>query len=103
MDCSNSQNGSTSPDNPMGENIALIHDFLNSIISPDEINCALKRLKKGKSLGFDGIPVDLFIDCERTLNPLLLELFNYLLVNEEYPADWALGLVNPIHKGGQIK
>ncbi len=90
----------TCQENPMGENAALIHDFLNSIIAPAEITCALKKLKKGKSPGTDGIPIDLFIDCEKTLNPLLLELFNYLLLNEEYPSDWALGLVNPVHKGG---
>ena len=89
-----------SPENSMGENATLIHDFLNSIIAKEEMTCAVKKLKKGKSPGIDGIPIDLFIDCEKTLNPLLLELFNYILQNEDYPLDWALGLVNPVHKGG---
>ncbi len=87
-------------DGKMGENWALIQDFLNSLITEDELSSAIKKLKKGKSPGIDGIPIDLFIDCEKSLNPLLLDLFNYVLINEDYPAEWALGLVNPVPKGG---
>ncbi len=87
-------------DNKMGENWTLIQEFLNSLITDDELSAAIKKLKKGKSPGIDGIPIDLFIDCAKSLNPLLLDLFNYILVNEVYPAEWALGLVNPVPKGG---
>ncbi len=82
------------------DNIPLIQEVLDSVITADEITSALQNLKKGKSPGADGIPIDLFIDCEKSLNPLLCDLFNYILENESYPADWALGLINPVHKGG---
>ncbi len=85
------------------DNTVLIQEILDSVITADEITCALQNLKRGKSPGADGIPIDLFIDCEKSLNPLLRDLFNYILENEHYPEDWALGLINPVHKGGPDK
>ncbi len=85
---------------PNSDNTCLIKDILDSVISANEITSAIKGLKRGKSSGIDGIPVDLFIDCEQTLNPLLKDLFNYILEYEDYPAEWALGLISPVHKGG---
>ncbi len=82
------------------DNMQLVKDLLDSVITTDEVTAAINSLKKGKSLGMDGIPIDLFIDCEKTLNPLLTDLFNYILENEDYPAEWALGLISPVHKGG---
>ena len=74
---------------------ALISELLNSVITEEEVDHALTNLKKGKSPGLDGLPIDIFINCKKVLLPSVLQLLNYVLENGVYPSKWAEGLIDP--------
>ncbi len=78
----------------------LITELLNSIITEEEVIFALTSLKKGKSPGLDGLPIDIFISCKNALLPCILELLNYVLDKGVYPEKWAQGLIDPQYKKG---
>ena len=53
----------------------ISNDILNGKIQLDEVEKALGRIRKGKA-------------------------FNTILASTNYPDDWALGLIYPVHKKG---
>ena len=63
------------------EEFALIKDTLNSVITDEEVLHALNSLKKGKSSGIDGIPIDVFLSSKQELCCNLTLLFNYRVVS----------------------
>ncbi len=81
----------------------LITDLLNSVITEEEVRFALRNLKKGKSPGLDGLPIDIFIKCENQLLKMILHLLNYILDNGTYPEKWAQGLIDPLFKKGSTE
>ncbi len=80
--------------------MSIISELLNSVITEDEVMHALGNLKKGKSPGLDGLPIDIFINCKKALLPIMLQLLNYVLENGVYPNKWAEGLIDPQFKKG---
>ena len=58
----------------------------------------LKSLKARKSLGLDGIPIDLFKTLHKDLTPFLCTLFNYLLELRHFPDSWATAMISPVPK-----
>ncbi len=90
--------------NLAGENISdheenkEIRDILDSIISEEEINAALTKLKTGKSPGLDGVPIEIFKTLEKELMPMLTKLFNYIVEMGKFPENWASGCINPVPK-----
>ena len=74
-------------------------NILNDNISIDEIQCAVAKIKKGKSPGTDGIPAE-FIKCSiETIKYDLQTLYNYILASGIYPDKWCEGLRVAIPKG----
>ncbi len=80
------------------EQINLIKEILNSTITASEIESALQALKKGKSPGSDGVPIDVFISIKEGLTPFLVHLFNYVFDNGSFPATWSTGIISPVPK-----
>ena len=73
--------------------------ILNSMITTEEIDMAVRKIKTGKSPGLDGIPVEFIKSTIDTIKPILETIFNYILTKEVYPQSWAHGLRVAIPKG----
>ncbi len=85
-------------DSSENNQIKLMGDILNSTISESEVTFALSTMKKGKSPGSDGLPVDVFIALSKELSPFLTHLFNYILESGTYPESWSTGIISPVPK-----
>ena len=81
----------------------ILDEFLDSPITIDELEKALKKLKNNKSPGFDNV-INEFL---KLTNPLfkttLLSVFNLLLTHGYFPKAWSIGLIIPIFKKGDPK
>ena len=77
-------------------------DFLNADITREEVSAALKRLKRNKAAGVDGIKAEFILDAsEMLLDPLVIT-FNQAL-EHGVPAAWCVGVIHPIFKAGDRK
>ncbi len=81
-----------------GGQLNLIQDILNSAITEVELDAALQNLKKGKSPGSDGVPIDVFIAMKKEITPFLTHLFNYVFENGIFPESWSTGIISPVPK-----
>ena len=61
---------------------------------------AIKRLKRHKAPGPDGLPIVVFKLFNNSLVSHLTALYNSILSNESFPEAWSLGSIKPIHKKG---
>ena len=75
----------------------LLH-FLNSPITIDRIQKAIRKLKCKKAAGIDSIPAEFYKHGCNELLPALVLLFNTIIANGEYPSSWATGIIHPVHK-----
>ncbi|KAK3516289.1 hypothetical protein QTP70_009366 [Hemibagrus guttatus] len=66
-------------------------------IRKDEVRKALKRMKSGKAVGPDGIPVEVWKRVGEAAVEFLTSLFNRVLESERMPEEWRSVLV-PIFK-----
>ena len=76
---------------------ATASDLLNADITHDKVEAALKRLKRNKAAGVDGIRAELILDAASILLTPLVLTFNQIL-NKGVPPSWCIGLVHPIFK-----
>ena len=67
-------------------------------ISHEEILNAIQGLKSNKSCGIDDILNKYFLKAA-VIEPLQI-LFNKILDSKSFPAQWATGLIVPLHKKG---
>ena len=94
-----------------------VHDFLQTYdttnnsttfpemdlqISHDEIKKAIQCLKSNKSCGIDDILNEYFVNAADVLIEPLHTVFNKILESRSFPAQWATGLIVPLHKKGVI-
>jgi hypothetical protein len=79
----------------------MFHE-LNTQISADEINLAIKQLSTNKSGRPDLLLNVFFIEGKGTLLPVLHALFNKLFETGHFPDRWSEGYVIPLHKKGNI-
>ena len=77
--------------------------LLNGLITIEEITCALKKLKSGKSPGPDGIPNEFFRNSKASLIPMLLFVFNAIFDAGVFPKEWGKGIIVPLHKKGSFQ
>ncbi len=91
----NFKNGVCCEDN---ESLPLIRDFMDSVITLEEVTHAIDMLKRGKSPGLDGVPIDIFKALKGDLSPNLVVLFNYMLVQGVFPSSWCAGVISPVPK-----
>ena len=73
---------------------------LDSAITLEEISKVINGMKKQKSPGPDGIPVEFISNHLQELLPLLHKIFNTMYNQATYPSEWTQGLIVPIYKGG---
>ena len=62
-------------------------------------SAALKRLKRNKAAGVDGIKAEFILDAADLLLTPLVMTFNQVL-QRGVPASWCVGVVHPIFKAG---
>ena len=67
-------------------------------ISKDEVRRALKRMKSGKALGPDDIPVEVWKCLGEVAVEFLTGLFNRILDGEKMPEEWRRSVLVPIFK-----
>ncbi len=72
---------------------------LNADITLAEIAAVVKRLKRNKAAGLDGIKAEYIVDAYQILAPYLLRTFNQLLDNT-FPVELSVGVIHPIFKSG---
>ncbi len=74
-------------------------DALNKDITIDELSSCIKRLKRGKSPGIDGILPDMIKDGGELVKQSLLWLFNCMLAGH-FPERLSVGLITAVYKSG---
>ncbi|KAK3546668.1 hypothetical protein QTP70_031404, partial [Hemibagrus guttatus] len=67
-------------------------------IRKDEVRKALKRMKSGKAVGPDDIPVEVWKCLEEAEVEFLTSLFNRVLEHERMPEEWRRSVLVPIFK-----
>jgi hypothetical protein len=72
---------------------------LNYDITLDEIVQVMRRFKRNKSVGLDGIKAKFLLDVGDMLHVLLQIVFNKLL-QQGYSASLSIGVIHAFHKGG---
>ncbi|KAK3533747.1 hypothetical protein QTP70_025045 [Hemibagrus guttatus] len=64
----------------------------------DEVRKALKRMKSGKAVGPDDIPVEVWKCLGEAAVEFLTSLFNRVLESERMPEEWRISVLVPIFK-----
>ena len=73
-------------------------------ISVEEVRAGLRKMKKGKAQGPDGIPVEVWIAIGNKGVEFLVNFFNRLQQGEKMPDEWRRSVLVPLYKGkGDIK
>ena len=72
---------------------------LNAPVTSDELHDCIKRLKRNKSAGIDGILSEMVKDGGEVLHSCLLVIFNLMLVNH-FPKQLSIGLITAVYKSG---
>ncbi|KAK3529887.1 hypothetical protein QTP86_007205 [Hemibagrus guttatus] len=67
-------------------------------IRKDEVRKALKRMKSGKAVGPDDIPVEVWKCLGEAAVEFLVSLFNRVLESERMPEEWRRSVLVPIFK-----
>ena len=74
-------------------------DQLNADITREEVQAALKRLKRNKAAGVDGIKAEFILDAADLLRTPLV-LTSSQILDKGVPPSWCIGLIHPIYKAG---
>ena len=69
----------------------------------DDINRAIKKLKKKKATGPDNIPNEIFIKASKEVKEIYLKGFNDLNKTMQIPEEWQEGEIKRLYKGKGIK
>ena len=72
-------------------------------ISDKEMNQAIKRLKRKKSVGPDEIPNEIFIEADNQTKKILKEVITKVHNTEEIPESWLEGHIKRLYKGKGMK
>lgn len=75
---------------------------LEKEITSQEIRNAIKKLKRGKACGPDGISPEFYmLEFPVFINYLFI-LFNAVFASGVYPSEWSKSMIFPLHKKGNI-
>jgi hypothetical protein len=74
-------------------------------IQESKVKDALKRMKGGKAMGPDGIPIEVWMTLEDVAIIWLSKLFNLIFRSKKMPDEWRQSILVPIFKkkGGCVK
>ena len=75
----------------------VVNEEVNCV-SREEVKNALRRMKKGKAVGPDELPVDVWKCMGEMGIEFLTRLFNRLLMGERMPGEWRRSVLIPIFK-----
>ena len=67
-------------------------------VSREEVKNALRRMKQGKAVGSDELPIEVWKCMGEMGIKFLTRLFNRLLVGERMPEEWRRSVLIPIYK-----
>ena len=67
-------------------------------VSREEVKRALMKMKRGKAVGPDGIPVEVWTTLGEMGLDFLVRLFNYLLNGKEMLKEWRRSVLVPVYK-----
>ena len=70
----------------------------NLVISPEDINLAIKNTQSKMSIGSDNLPACVIKNCLSSLMSPLLTLFNPSLQKGYFPKHWIRSYITPIYK-----
>jgi len=85
------------------ENYSHYSEILDAPVGMNEIETAIKGLKRNKAAGQDNVVNEFLLNSSVGIKLFLLVLFNTILELEYFPSEWALGKVIPIFKKGDKK
>ena len=71
-------------------------------MSSKEIDSAMKSLKSGKATAPDGITGEMLKVSSPVLLPILVKIFNHILLYGRYPTSWSEGIITALHKKGSL-
>ena len=84
-------------------------DFINykqrvliSQLTAEQIPNGIKKLQNNKTNGLDSISNEMIKASAPIILPFLVIFFNKILETKEYPDQWAVGTITPLHKSGEI-
>ena len=82
---------------PRIEEAEVVKEEVNCV-SREEVKNALKRMKKGKAVGSDEFPAEVWKCMGKRGIKFLNRLFNRLLMDERMPEKWRRSVLIPIYK-----
>ena len=82
---------------PRTEEAEVVNEEVNCV-SREEVKNALRRMKKGKAIGPDELPVEVWKCMGKMEIKFLTKLFNRLLIGERMSEDWRRSVLIPIYK-----
>ena len=82
---------------PRTEEVEVVNEEVNCV-SREEVKNALRRMKKGKAVGPDELPVEVWKCMGKMGIEFLTRLFNRLLMGERMPEEWRRSVLIPIYK-----
>jgi len=80
--------------------IKLVNSGETFIINTKVIRKRLAKIGRNKSVGPDGIPIEILKLCGEAMTPYIARLFEISLNNATIPSDREITTVVPIYKGG---
>ena len=82
---------------PRTEEAEVVDEEVNCV-SREEVKNALRKMKKGKAVGPDELPVEVWKCIGEMGTKILTKLFNRLLVGKRMPEEWRRSVLIPIYK-----
>ena len=82
---------------PRTEEAEVVKEEVNCV-NREEVRNAIRRMKKGKAVGPDELPVEVSKCMEEMGIAFLTRLFNRLLMGERMPEEWRRSVLIPIYK-----
>ncbi len=68
-------------------------------ITTEELNKAIKQLKRGKSCGPDDIPNEIFLEASPAVRKIILKTLNDIATSQNIPGKWQEGEIKRLYKG----
>ena len=82
---------------PRTEEPEVVNEEVNCV-SREEVKNALRRMKNGKAVGTDELPIEVWKCMGKMGIMFLTRLFNRLLMGERMPEEWRRSVLIPIYK-----